>query len=376
MLQDFSDLQPYSDVDVSVVIPRIVHSPYLPAISSYLFPGKSVEELQTNLSDCKSILDFQTKVMYPAIRSIITKTSAGLSSSGFEMLKDGRSRMFVSNHRDIMLDAAILQILLSENGLDTSEITFGSNLMQGELVIDIGKMNKMFRIMRKGMMKDFYQNSIRVSSYMRYVLLEKKQSVWIAQRNGRTKDGADQTDMAVLKMFALGSQKEFYENMKELNITPIVISYEYEPCDFLKTQEAFISRYQSYEKEPGEDLNSILSGIRQRKGHIHFAVTEMISEEELHACNQLDRNKKFQQLAKIIDRRIYSNYRLWPTNYIAYDILYQSYKYREFYTEAEKSDFLVYMNEGLKGLVGDESELRDIFLEIYANPVINVKELH
>ena len=371
----FDDLRPYYDEEIPAAVKRVAESPYLPAIVAFLFPQKSMEEIRQIILESKNIKEFQQGIMLPAIRSIIDKTSDGLTHAGFEALADGRNRMFVSNHRDILLDAAILQVLLYENGVDTSEITFGSNLMQGSLVVDIGKMNKMFRIMRGGTVKEFYKNSTEVSSYMRYAILQKKQSVWIAQRNGRTKDGADKTDMAVLKMFALSSDKPFFENLKELNITPLVISYEYEPCDFLKTQELFISRYQRYEKEPGEDLHSILHGIKQFKGHIHFVATEAITEEELRYCDRFDRNRKFQQLAQIIDRRMYENYRLWPTNYIAHDLLNQSYRYRDHYTEAQRKQFVDYMEEGLKNLVGDEAELRDIFLRIYANPVDNVKSL-
>ena len=372
MDQNFDELRPYYDSEMPAAIRRVAASPYLPAISAFLFPEKPEEEVRQLLLKSQNTLDFQKNIMLPAIHSIVDQTSSGLGCSGVDSLKDGTKRMFIANHRDILLDAAILQILLLDNGMDTSEITFGSNLMKGELVVDIGKMNKMFRIMRGGTVKEFYKSSMEVSSYMRYAILQKKQSVWIAQRNGRTKDGADKTDMAVLKMFALSSDKPFFENMQELHITPIVVSYEYEPCDFMKTQELFITRYQKYEKEPDEDLQSILHGIRQFKGHIHFVFTEAITDEELRYCDRFDRNRKFQQLAQIIDRRIYDNYRLWPTNYIAHDLLNQSYRYRSHYTEEQRKHFMDYMDEGLKNLIGEEAELRDIFLHIYANPVDNV----
>lgn len=372
MDQNFDELRPYYDSEMPAAIRRVAASPYLPAISAFLFPEKPEEEVRQLLLKSQNTLDFQKNIMLPAIHSIVDQTSSGLGCSGVDSLKDGTKRMFIANHRDILLDAAILQILLLDNGMDTSEITFGSNLMKGELVVDIGKMNKMFRIMRGGTVKEFYKSSMEVSSYMRYAILQKKQSVWIAQRNGRTKDGADKTDMAVLKMFALSSDKPFFENMQELHITPIVVSYEYEPCDFMKTQELFITRYQKYEKEPDEDLQSILHGIRQFKGHIHFVFTDAITDEELRYCDRFDRNRKFQQLAQIIDRRIYDNYRLWPTNYIAHDLLNQSYRYRSHYTEEQRKHFMDYMDEGLKNLIGEEAELRDIFLHIYATPVDNV----
>ena len=372
MDQNFDELRPYYDSEMPAAIRRVAASPYLPAISAFLFPEKPEEEVRQLLLKSQNTLDFLINIMLPAIHSIVDQTSSGLGCSGVDSLKDGTKRMFIANHRDILLDAAILQILLLDNGMDTSEITFGSNLMKGELVVDIGKMNKMFRIMRGGTVKEFYKSSMEVSSYMRYAILQKKQSVWIAQRNGRTKDGADKTDMAVLKMFALSSDKPFFENMQELHITPIVVSYEYEPCDFMKTQELFITRYQKYEKEPDEDLQSILHGIRQFKGHIHFVFTEAITDEELRYCDRFDRNRKFQQLAQIIDRRIYDNYRLWPTNYIAHDLLNQSYRYRSHYTEEQRKHFMDYMDEGLKNLIGEEAELRDIFLHIYATPVDNL----
>ena len=375
MEQNFDEIRPYTDAEIPAAAQRVAESPYLPAIVNYLFPGREVGEFQQIFRNLRTIHDFQDIVMYPAIRSIIEKTSSGFSTSGFESLHDNRKRMFISNHRDILLDAAILQTLLVDHGLDTSEITFGSNLMKGELVVDIGKMNKMFRIMRGGHIRDFYQNSMHVSSYMRYAIVEKKQSVWIAQRNGRTKDGDDRTDMAVLKMFALSSDKEFVDNLSELNITPMVVSYEYEPCDFMKTQEIFISRYQKYEKEPGEDLNSILHGIKQFKGHIHFAIAPAITVEDLNFCDRFDRNKKFQHLAGIIDKRVYLNYKLWPTNYIAYELLNQTYKYKDQYTQEEMDHFVEYMEQGLSSLVGDPSELREIFLGIYANPVVNYEQL-
>ena len=395
MKQNYDEIRPYNDAEIPAAAQRVADSPYLPAIVNYLFPGKKVEEIQQLFRNFRSVYDFQITIMYPAIRSIIEKTSNGLTNSGFETLKDGRKRMFISNHRDILLDAAILQTLLFDNGIETTEITFGSNLMEGELVVDIGKMNKMFRIMRGGHIRDFYQNSMHVSSYMRYAVTEKQQSVWIAQRNGRTKDGDDKTDMAVLKMFAfsllkanilspdmavlkmfaLSSEKEFVDNLSELNITPMVVSYEYEPCDFMKTQEIFISRYQKYEKEPGEDLNSILHGIKQFKGHIHFAIAPAITIDDLNFCDHFERNKKFQHLAEIIDKRVYLNYKLWPTNYIAYELLNQTYRYKDQYTQEEMDQFVEYMEQGLSSLVGDTSELREIFLGIYANPVVNYERL-
>lgn len=370
-MEQFEFTRPYNDSEIPAAVARVAESPFFGSIAHYLFPGIDVETIRQQLLQVKTIKEFQRRYMLHAINSILRQTSTGLASSGFEQLDKAHNYMFIANHRDILLDAAILQILLDKNGLDTSEITFGSNLMQGGLVIDIGKMNKMFRIVRGGSVHDFYKNSLEVSSYMRYALLEKKQSVWIAQRNGRTKNGDDHTEIAVLKMFSISSSKPFIENMDELNITPIVISYEYEPCDFLKTQELYISQYQRYIKEPGEDLNSILKGIKQQKGGISVSVAPTISREELQDCDKHEKNDKFVQLAQLIDKRVYSHYKLWKTNFIAYDMLEEGERYASQYSDTEKDAFIQYMEEGLRSLVGEADELKNIFLNIYANPVRN-----
>ncbi len=369
----FDDIRPYYDSEIPAAIQRVAENPYFPVIVNYLFPEVEVEKYINDFRKITTTNEFQIQIMHKVIRSIVGKSSSGLSAIGFDKLDDKQKCMFIGNHRDILLDSAILQILLTENALSTSEITFGSNLMTSQFVIDIGKMNKMFKIVRGGNIRDLYRNSMHVSSYMRYAITEKEQSVWIAQRNGRTKNGDDKTEMAVLKMFALSSNKLFIPNLLELNITPLVISYEYEPCDFLKVAELYVSKYQKYVKEPNEDLYSIIQGITQWKGHIEFVVCDSITKEELESCDSLVRNEKFQRLAEIIDQRIYENYKLWATNFIAYDMLYKSDMYLKKYTEDQRNAFEKYMNDGLEKIEGEYEELKTIFLEIYANPVKNKK---
>ncbi len=365
----FEETRPYYDHEIPAAIARVSANPFFPSIVKYLFPEADINTFKENFSKIKTIDEFQTNVMLKAIWRIVHKSCTTFTWEGFDRLDDHHRYMFIANHRDILLDAALLQIVLNANHIQTSEITFGNNLMQGDLVIDIGKMNKMFRIVRGGTVHDFYRNSMEVSSYMRYALLEKRESVWIAQRNGRTKDGNDQTESAVLKMFSISSPKPFVENLSELNITPAVISYEYEPCDFMKTQELYISKYQQYIKEPGEDLRSILQGITQFKGHVHLAVTPTITKEELYECDKQEKNMKFSSLAAIIDQRIHNHYKIWNNNYIAYDILNNTQRYSNRYTSDEKETFISYMENGLKGLRGEADELQNLFLKIYAGPV-------
>ncbi len=375
MTENFDHIRPYNDDEVPAAIQRIVDNPSFAMISAYLFPGKPVDDFRKLCLSVHTIDEFQALVMWPVMQSIIQHSTDGITAENFEKIDDNHKGVFISNHRDILLDAALTDYYLFVNEKERPEITFGSNLMRGELVIDIGKINRMFRIMRGGNMRDFYKNSVEVSSYMRHVILEKKRSVWIAQRNGRTKNGDDKTEMAVLKMFSLGSDKPFCENMAELHFMPVVISYEFEPCDFKKTQEVYITRYQQYEKSPTEDLNSILHGITQKKGRIHLCVTESITDEELQFCDGFDKNQKFQKLAEIIDQRIYRHYKLWPNNYIAFDILHQTNQYAGHYSAQQKAVFEEYMNDGLAKLIGEADELREIFLGIYANPVENCETL-
>jgi hypothetical protein len=367
----FEDTRPYSNEEIPEAIRRVSENNHFHSMVKYLFPDEDLHLFTTNFRKIQTVNEFQEQIMDRVIRTIIKQTSTGLSYSGLDALTNDKRYMFISNHRDILLDSAILQIILHECGLETSEITFGNNLMDSQFVIDIGRMNKMFKIVRGGTMKEIFYNSLKVSQYMRYAITQKRQSTWIAQRNGRTKNGFDTTEMAVLKMFAMSSSADFVDNLMELNITPVAISYEYEPCDLLKAKELYISKRKTYVKEDGEDLLSILRGIQQRKGRIHLAVCETITEDELKYCDSFSHNEKFKSLAKIIDNKIYQNYALWKTNYIASDILHHSNNYAAYYTIGEMEDFKLYMANELKEWEGDKSELESIFLQIYATPVDN-----
>lgn len=369
---DFEPVRPYNDAEVPAAIEAITKDIFFPMVVKYCMPEANVEEVIRMFSQIKTVNEFQAKVMHPAIHSVMSKTTDGVTSEGVEKLDNSMRHMFIANHRDIVLDSAFLDVILYEKGIDTCQITFGSNLMKGNLVVNIGKLNKMFRIIRGGNIKDFYKNSVEVSAYMRYAITELNDSVWIAQRNGRTKDGNDKTEVGVLKMFSLSSDKPFVDNLDELSITPVSVSYEYEPCDFLKTAELYISKFQKYIKGENEDLNSILTGIKQPKGRVHLAITDPITREELEQCDRLEKNDKIVALAALIDQRIYRHFKLFKTHFIAYDLLFGQ-RYSERYTEQEKADFIAYMNGGLDqlGKEMDRSELEQIFLRIYANPVIN-----
>lgn len=374
-MEKFDSIRPYNESEFADAIKRITSHEYLPIVINTIFLNTNAEEYIQKMKEYKTVRDFQHGFMRDAVENILKKTSTNFTYSGIENISKDSCNMFVSNHRDIVLDAAILCYVFALNNMECFEVAIGNNLLQGDFVIDIAGVNKMFKIMRSSNAKDLYRDSVLASEYMRYVINEKKESVWIAQRNGRTKDGDDKTELGVLKMFSLGNDKPFVENFEEINITPIAISYEYEPCDFLKTMELYISSFQKYVKEPGEDLRSIIAGIMQPKGQINITVTPSITKEELEYCDQFDKNVKFTTLAEIMDKRIYQAYKLYKNNYIAHDMLNNANTYAEFYSCEEKEFFVNYMKTGLSKLPcakdGDMNELENIFLKIYANPVEN-----
>ncbi|MCQ2143568.1 MAG: acyltransferase [Bacteroidales bacterium] len=368
----FDDIRPYYEEEIPAAMKRIAASGPFNLMSSYVFPDRDVESVRELLSELSTVEEFQRKVMYEANRQIIAKTITEFSYSGMEKLSPSKNYLFVSNHRDIMLDASLLQNVFVDCGFDTSEITFGANLMSSPTVIDIGKSNKMFKVERcTGSTREFYLSSLHLSEYIRYTLLEKKQSVWIAQRNGRTKDGNDLTEPGLIKMFGMSRTDDKIASLSELNIVPVAVSYEWEPCDVLKVLELYESSKMAYVKKPGEDLNSILTGIVAFKGRVHFSVCDPIRPQELSKFRDLTLNNFNKEVASLIDKRIFREYRLWPNNFIAHDLLYATSEYRDRYTEAERKAFINHCHKLAKYEVDAPELLKEKFLGIYANPVDN-----
>lgn len=368
---EFDDIRPYYEEEIPEAMNRIADSSSFPLLASYVYPNQNIETVREQIRSYKSIRDFQLEVMRCVNEQVIARSITSFTYNGIEKLSPEKKYLFVSNHRDIMLDACLLQYILYKNGHETSEITFGANLMQGQLITDIGKSNKMFKVARPGNNpRDFYLGSLHLSKYIRYVLTEKGESVWIAQRNGRTKDGIDRTDQGIIKMFGLSRSDNKVEALVELNIVPVAVSYEWESCDVLKTLELYASKSTKYIKKPGEDLTSILTGIMQPKGRVHIEFCDIITRDDLvqfDNCTSSDYNRK---VANLIDQRICSAYKLSPNNYIAHDLRYGNKEYSAHYSDTEREIFVKHLM-GLRKYEdsGDMEELMDIFLGIYSNPV-------
>ena len=333
MTTEFDDIRPYTDEEIPSAMSRIASSQMLPLLASYVCPEQSLDAVRQMLLSFKSIHDFQLGIMYHVNEQIIANSITAFTYGGTEHIEKDRPYLLVSNHRDIML--------------------------------------KMFRVERPGgSIKDFYKSSLHLSAYIRHAICDQHESVWIAQRNGRTKDGNDQTDQGIIKMFCMSRQEDKIAALSELNILPVAVSYEWESCDILKAIELYESQKVKYIKKPGEDLNSILTGILQPKGRVHFEFCPMVTADELAVYNECTNNDYHKQVAHLIDNRIHRAYRLWPNNYIAHDMLYGQQRFRDQYTEAERLAFEKHLSK-LDNYDSDLEVLRDLLLGIYANPVEN-----
>lgn len=370
--EKFSEIRPFNDFETREAMLRISKHPLLSPVIQYLFPDKNLYEMRELIASLKTVDEFQAKVMSDVIQKIISDTSRNLTYSDVERFKDNKKHLFISNHRDILLDSAIIQLIFFVNGIQTSEMTVGDNLITDVFIEDIARSNKMIKVERNKNPRDFYNSSILLSHYIRETITSGRSSVWIAQRNGRTKDGNDMTEQGLLKMFDMSAPSgDFVEDFNDLSIVPVSISYEYEPCDILKAKELYISRRRKYEKAPGEDLNSILTGIMQFKGNIHVNFCDTITREELTWCSNMEKNDRYKNLSEIIDRKIISSYKLSKNNYIAYDLLNHSNKYSSYYSESDRQSFLSYINYKLSGIDEGQKEIEEIFLTIYSGPVFN-----
>jgi len=371
---DFDEIRPYSDEEAVASLARVAANPLMLVISKYLFPNESPSYLSSELKKVHSVSDFQEEVMSGVISSIIAKTSEGFTVCGEENLKsNGGNFVAVSNHRDIVLDPALFLYTLYGMHQLGCELCVGSNLLQNQFVEDLMRSNRMIKVIRGISARELYFSSQRLSRYIRDKVTKANGSVWIAQREGRTKNGLDMTEQGILKMFEMSGTSTFEDNFRELNIVPVSISYEYEPCDLRKAREIFIKETTgTYKKKPREDTHSILTGIRQHKGHIHMTICKPLTNEELSYASSLCGNDRYHALMGIIDKRITEGYKLWKTNYIAYDLMNSSSKFLGVkYIPEDLVAFKAYMSHKMSKLERrlDRSRIEDIFLHIYGNPV-------
>ncbi len=370
---DFEDIRPYHDEEVKEKINSLLGEEQFCQIIQQVMPEMPFPMFERQMRGIDSIFDFQSKVVVPLLDKLLSQSTQGLSYSGIENLEKDECYLFVSTHRDIVLDSALLNYALLKEGFSTAEIAIGDNLMKIPWIVGLVKLNKTF-IVKRSLSKDkIMDGSIQLSNYINYTVKEKGENIWIAQKAGRSKDGNDKTNANILKMFNLGGEGEVaIDNIKELNICPVSISYEYNPCDALTLPELMtIANGEKYEKQPMEDLIHMGEGLQGKKGKVEVSfgkpLNGLIDGKDLPMSNP----ELFQFLAKTIDREIYNSYKLMPTNYMAFDLLNNSSSHEGHYSADEKEYFKKYVTKKIEGIEGDEAFRKETFLKMYAYPVLN-----
>ncbi len=373
IMEDLENIQPYNDEEAVAALQKLARHPAVPVISKYIFPEFPIGTLKKMLMDIKGVDDFQYSIVSKAVNVVVGRSSSGFTYDGVENLRkiDGKF-LAVSNHRDIVLDPALTQWMLMLNNVPLTEICVGSNLLANGVVETLLRSNRMITVIRGISAREVYLSSQILSKFIRSEITSGKSSVWIAQREGRTKNGLDVTEQGLLKMFDMSGTGDFKANFKELNIVPMSISYEYEPCDYRKAREILIKQMTGeYHKKEDEDMHSILTGIRQWKGGIHLSVGAPLTDKEITRSSWYEKNDRYQAIRRILDERIISGYRLWKTNYMGYDLMTGGSKYSDKYTQEDLKKFREYTEHKLSRAEKklDKNVLRDIFWHIYGNPV-------
>ena len=370
-MQKYDAIRPFYDAEINDGIRSSINHPMMKALMNFTFPEMPDEVWKEQLLKTHSIRDFQCNFIYQSVQRILAKSSDGLTTSGFEKLEKNEAYLFISNHRDIILDTSLLNASLFSHGLVMTASAIGDNLVKKSFLLTLSKLNRNFLVQRGLSPREMLQSSKLMSEYIGQLLLRENRSVWIAQREGRTKDGNDATHPGVLKMLSMGSDEEnLMEYFKKIKVVPVSISYEYDPTDALKMPQLMAeANNEIYIKEKNEDFMTLLSGIMGQKKGIHIHIGDVLQDElDLIARDNDNSNKQIQALAQVIDDSILKNYKLWPTNYIAFDILNQSNQFAAFYTENEKQLF----ERRLDLKIDQKNPIAlEGFLNMYANPVVN-----
>ena len=383
MNKEFDDIRAYGPEDLPEAYERLTADPQFKAVVEKVFPHVPFEALSAKLKQCKTNLDFQVTFCYPFLKDLLSKASTGCDID-ITNIDINRRYTFVSNHRDIVLDSALLDVMLIDSGFKTTcEIAIGDNLLAAPWIKDLVRVNKSFIVLRSAGIREMLTNSKRMSEYMHLVINEKNDNIWIAQREGRAKDSDDRTQEAILKMMAMGGEGSATERLRQLHIVPLSISYEYDPCDYLKAAEFQLKRdIEGWKKSKQDDVLSMQTGIMGFKGAIHYHCAPAIDDYLEQIPADTPKGDVFKVVASHIDKCIHSNYRLYPNNLAALDILEGTS--HGGYSESEKATFEQYIAKQLSktvdmlnklGITSDKPFLRERMLTMYANPARNKKNI-
>lgn len=379
LLKPFDAIRPFEPEELPEEFERLLGNAQFAQVVAYVFKDVPFDMLAQKMRACKTNLEFQVAFCYPFIKGLLQKASLGCDMN-VDAIDMEKRYTFVSNHRDIVLDSALLDVLLVDAGCKTTcEIAIGDNLLSLPWVKDLVRINKSFIVERSVSLRQMLLSSKRLSDYMHLVIAQKHDNVWIAQREGRAKDSNDRTQESIIKMMVMGGEGSLVERLKGLHIVPLAISYEYDPCDFLKAQEFQLKRdIADWKKGPMDDVVSMQTGIMGYKGHIHYDAAPCIDAWLDTLDPDMPKADFFKAVATHIDEEVFRRYRLYPSNYVALDELEGTTAHADRYTAEQKAQFDGYIAQQMAKIQlpnKDEAFLRERLLTMYANPARNQEQL-
>jgi len=376
----FDDIRPVNNDEVQDAIEELISNEDLVRAFRYIKPDLDWTEFSKVMRACKTKEEFKTILAYDVVMTIAKATTFSLTVSGKSRLpKDNAPCTFISNHRDIVLDASFLNVVLYDVGYGMTQVAIGDNLLIRPWIKTLVRLNNSFIVKRGVSVRQMLEVSSTLSAYIHHTIKETKESVWIAQREGRAKDSDDRTQSSILKMFNIaGAEENILDNLMSLNIVPVAISYEYDPCDFLKAQEFQLKRdSEDFIKSQRDDLLNMETGILNNKGRVHFTICTPVNNALSQLDRDMDKNELYASVAAVIDKEIFKHYRFYPCNYVAYDLLNQTRRFGDNYSPKDRKFFEEYLRVQLDKIVipdKDEGFLRTKMLEMYSNPLKNYLE--
>ncbi len=371
----YQNIRPLLDSEVNETIVQLIQdTSFRKAVEPIVKPF-TWEQFTSFLLQCNSKYDFQKGVIYPIMTRLIKNTTTEMIGMGWDDIPKNESHIYISNHRDIVLDAAFFNMLLFDQQMQTTEIAIGDNLLVYHWIEKLVRLNKSFIVKRGVSVREMLKVSKHLSNYIHHTITDKNQSIWLAQREGRAKDSNDKTQTSLLKMLTLHQSSHPLQALKQLNIVPLSISYEYDPCDFLKAKEFQQKRDNpNHKKNKADDIENMYTGMTGFKGRVHFKFGNRINPllDEIEA--DTGRNEILKIAANIIDNEIYRNYSFFPVNYIAYDMMTKSRKFNSKYSNKEKEEFNTYINLQIDKVnlpQKDIEYLKNQIIAMYGNTVKN-----